>query len=214
MVQRNRNYQQAREIFLRFKRGLESQPDLRDELLAAVGLLIAEYNTTYRENRFIVGGAAEEMVAAAMRCTGLDNVRCVGVENTGCDIFVGNQGFSLKTSFTGKNEAIGLINKQGDGQSPWVDPTIFVLTGAGIGYADPDLLPDATHEGGDQVSLPRAKLYAFFAKQPRYRLVCTVPTKPPTDEPPRSVASRAVAMEILRRQSPEQPQFPRLSGCI
>ena len=208
------NYQQARDTFARFKAGLEIQQDVLDELLAAVALLVADYNTTYRENRFIVGGAVEEMVAAAMRCVGLEDVRSVGIANIGPDIFVGDQGFSLKTSFTGRREAIGLINKQGDSSPQWVDPTIFVLAGAGIGYADPVLLPNATREGGDQVSLPRAPLYEMFRRNPDWLLDCEVPIKPPTDEPPRSVASRAVAVEILRRQQTGKPQFPRLNGCI
>ena len=208
------NYQQARDTFLRFKGGLEVQQDVLAELLAAVGLLIADYNTTYRENRFIVGGAVEEMVAAAMRCVGLEDVHSVGVANIGSDIIVAGQGFSLKTSFTGRREAIGLINKQGDSSPQWVDPTIFVLAGAGIGYADPILLPDATREGGDQVSLPRTPLYSLFENHPQWRLDCEVPIKPPTNEPPRSVASRAVATEILQRRESDQLLFQRLSGCI
>ncbi len=208
------NYQQARATFARFKAGLETQQDVLRELLTAVGLLVADYNTTYRENRFIVGGAVEEMVAAAMRCVGLEEVRSVGIANVGPDIFVAGQGFSLKTSFTGRREAIGLINKQGDSSPQWVDPTIFVLAGAGIGYADPVLLPNATREGGDQVSLPRAPLYEMFRRNPDWLLACDVPIKPPTDEPPRSVASRAVATEILQRQLSGQSQFPRLGGCI
>lgn len=211
----NTNYPQAREIFLRFKAQLEIQHDLRQELLDAVGLLVDDYNTTYRENRFIVGGAVEEMIAAAMRCIGFEDVRSVGVENVGSDIFVGEQGFSLKTSFTGRNEAIGMINKQGNSRPVWTDPTIFVLAGRGIGYADPVLLPNATRDGNDQVSLPRAPLHALFEQDPRWLLRCEVQVKPPTDEPPRSIASKAIAVEILQRQEPSgQFLFDRLRGCI
>ena len=209
------SYRQARETFLRFKAQLEIQSDVQEELLTAIGLVLDDYNTTYRENRFIVGGAVEEMVATAMRCVGLEDVRSVGVQNVGSDIFVGNQGFSLKTSFTGRNEAIGLINKQGDSSPQWVDPTIFVLAGTGIGYADPELLPNATRDGNDQVSLPREPLLAMFRDNPQWLLKCEVPIKPPTDEPPKSVASRTVALEILRRQDVlGRFDFPRLRGCI
>ena len=188
----NTNYPQARAIFLRFKEQLEIQHDLRQELLDAVGLLVDDYNTTYRENRFIVGGAVEEMIAAAMRCIGFEDVRSVGVQNVGIDIFVGEQGFSLKTSFTGKNEAIGMINKQGDSHPVWTDPTIFVLSGQGIGYADPVLLPNATRDGNDQVSLPRPPLYALFEQDPQWLLPCAVPAKA-RDVSQRSAASAAVA---------------------
>ena len=212
---RSTNYQQAREFFLRFKEQLEIQVDVREELLAAISLVVDDYNTTYRENRFIVGGAVEEMMAAAMRCVGLEDVRSVGVENVGSDIFVGTQGFSLKTSFTGRNEAIGMINKQGDSSPRWVDPTIFVLAGTGIGYADPELLPNATRDGNDQVSLPRAPLLAMFRNNPQWLLRCEVSVKPPTDEPPKSIASRTVAREILLRQeTPDRFDFPRLRDCF
>lgn len=214
-TQRIANYRQAREIFLRFKNQLEIQDDLRQELLDAVGLLVDEYNTTYRENRFIVGGAVEEMIAAAMRCVGFEDVRSVGVENVGSDIFVGEQGFSLKTSFTGRNEAIGMINKQGNSRPVWTDPTIFVLAGQGIGYADPVLLPNATRDGNDQVSLPRAPLYAMFQRDPQWLLRCEVQVKPGTDEPPKSIASRSIAFEVLRREDPSgQFLFNRLRECI
>ena len=64
-------YVQAREIFGRFKAGLEEHEDVLRELLEAFTLLLAERNTTYHENRFIVGGAVEHIIAAAMRCVGL-----------------------------------------------------------------------------------------------------------------------------------------------
>ncbi len=207
-------YDRARDTFLQFKGDLETQQDVLCELLTAIGLLIADYNTTYRENRFIVGGAVEEMLAAAMRCVGIADVRAVGVENIGHDILVGQTGFSLKTSFTGKSEAIGIINKQGSGSPVWTDPTIFVLAGGGIGYADPDLLPNATEDRSDQIALPRHVLYSFFENNSKWRLVCDVPIKPPTDEPPRSVASRTVAVEVLQRQLSGQPQFPCLGSYI
>jgi hypothetical protein len=209
-------YLNARETFTRFKQELEHKGGVRTELLEAIGLLVADYNTTYRENRFIVGGAVEEMMAAAMRCVGLEQVRCVGVANIGCDIFVGDRGFSLKTSFTGRNEAIGMINKQGGGSPKWEDPTIFVLAGAGIGYADPHLLPNATQDRSDQIALPRPQLYSFFQRNPEWQLQCEVPVKPPTDEPPKSVASKSVAVEILGRKEPDRgtPLFRILSTGI
>lgn len=215
MISRDSDYQRARDIFLRFKQQLETHDDVKEELLAAISCVVEDYNTTYRENRFIVGGAVEEMVAAALRCVGFENVRSVGVENVGADIFVGEQAFSLKTSFTGRKEAIGMINKQGDSSPQWVDPTIFVLAGTGIGYADPELLPNATRDGNDQVSLPRAPLLALFRDNQQWLLDCAVSVKPPTNEPPKSVASRTVAHEILRRQeTPGECDFPRLRSCI
>ena len=63
-------YGRARETFVQFKAGLESNEDLRNELLGALALLLTERSTSFYENRFISGGAAEHIIAAAMRARG------------------------------------------------------------------------------------------------------------------------------------------------
>ena len=103
-------YTAARAVFMQFEAGLQGDDDLLQELLAALELLLSERSTSFYENRFISGGAAEHIIAAAMRCVSLNDVRTVGFEETRVDILVGGQGFSVKSSFSGSS--IALINVQ------------------------------------------------------------------------------------------------------
>ena len=66
----NQQYTKARRIFQQFKNGLEIEKEVLGELPTSIKSLIEDYNITYRENRFIVGGAIEEFIAAAMRRVG------------------------------------------------------------------------------------------------------------------------------------------------
>ena len=170
-------YGRAREIFLQFKAGLESNEDLRNELLGALALLLTERSTSFYENRFISGGAAEHIIAAAMRCVGLSDVRTVGFEDVRVDVTVGGQGFSVKSVFT-KDGTIALINVRGGGVE-WTTPTILLLSNGlsrGIGYIDPGLLPpNSTQQARDQITLPRTPVNTLFREQPEYLLRCPVP---------------------------------------
>ena len=53
---RNSSYAPHREVYRQLRDGLTDSPDVLDELLRALGLLISEYDTSIRENRFIAGG--------------------------------------------------------------------------------------------------------------------------------------------------------------
>ena len=214
-------YVQAREIFGRFKAGLEEHEDVLRELLEAFTLLLAERNTTYHENRFIVGGAVEHIIAAAMRCVGLDEVEAVGFVNDRADITVEGQAFSLKSVFT-PGSPIALINTQGDGQAQWTVPTIVVLASnrdrgnnRGIGYADPRLLPaDATTRTRDQLRLKRRPLYNVFREQRDYLLRCDVPANPDAagDALQMTTAlSKNVARDIIFRTMEGQSLFSEVS---
>ena len=175
-------YGRARETFVQFKAGLESNEDLRNELLGALALLLTERSTSFYENRFISGGAAAHIIAAAMRCVGLLDVRTVGFEDVRVDVTVGGQGFSVKSVFT-PNGTIALINTLGEGENiEWVSPTIILLSNGysrGIGYVDPELLPpDVTKRTRDRITLPRTPVNVLFRTQPEYLLRCDVPANP------------------------------------
>ena len=73
-------------------------------MLAALDLLLTERSTSFYENRFISGGAVEHIIAAAMRCVGLSDVRTVGFEEIRMDVMVGGEGFSVKSSFAGSEQ--------------------------------------------------------------------------------------------------------------
>lgn len=191
-------YEQERTVFRLFKTELERNEVLRSEVESAIEVLLSEYNTTIHENRFVVGGVLERIIGAAMRAAGIDATN-VGKVNPRIDISVpGAEGFSVKGGFTGAGP-IRLINVLGGGVGGgWREATIFVLTGIGIGYADPELLPEATVSSGDAVLLKRRNLTEFLARQPEYLLRCEIAQKSADLEHTR-MASEAVAHELLER---------------
>ena len=215
MVQSNlpAGYTQHRDIFQRLREGLNDNPEVLDELLRALGLLISEYDTSIRENRFIAGGATERILATTMRCVGISSARARGLGLNEEDIIVDGCQLSVKAQFSGRG-AIRLINTLGSAEGRlWLTPTIFVLADRGIGYADPDLLPDVAHSSGDAVVLPRRPLDDLHDAQPQWLLRCAVPAKA-QDVSQRRAASEAVATEILMRTAAGQAMFPHLRGSL
>ena len=206
------DYEAEREIFRRLRCGLENSPDVLDEFLKALGLLVSEYDASIRENRLIAGGATERLLMAAMRCVGIADVRARGLAPGDEDIAVDGHQISVKASFTGGREAIRFINKPGNSGAAWRTATIFVLANRGIGYADPELLPNAVKAGDDTAFLPRLPLDSLHDEQPQWLLHCEVPAKA-RDVSQRRGASEAVATEILHRTAAGQPMFPALRGA-
>lgn len=207
-------YERARQIFFDFKSALEVQTDLLEELLGAFEILVEEYNPHYHENRFIAGGAAEVMLAAAMRCVGFEQVVNVGIEEAGIDIVVDGERFSIKTTWSPGSSPFGLVNNIGEAEPEWTNPTIFVIAGRGIGYADPELLPGATRWNGNQLQLRRGPLNQLHRDDPRWVLLCDVKFRPPPPEERDMADSEAVATAILHRTERNQPKFPRLRRHI
>ena len=208
-----RDYAPHRDIYQRLRDGLVNSPDVLDELLRALSLLISEYDTSILENRFIAGGATERMLAAAMRCVGIANARARGLDLSDEDIVVDGHQISVKASFTGGRQAIRLINTLGDSKATWRTATIFVLANRGIGYADPDLLPNVARSSRDAVILPRPPLDDLHDRQPEWLLRCDVPAKS-QDASQRRAASEAVATEILQRTAVGRAMFPQLRGSL
>lgn len=215
MTQNSSNsiYAPHRGIYRQLRDGLNNSPDVLDELLRALGLLISEYDTSIRENRFIAGGATERILATTMRCVGIANARARGLDLSDEDIVVDGHQISVKASFTGGRQAIRLINTLGNSNAAWRTATIFVLANRGIGYADPDLLPNEAKASSDAVILPRPPLDELHDTQPQWLLRCAVPAKA-QDVSQRRAASEAVATEILRRTAAGQAMFPKLGGAL
>lgn len=207
------DYTPHREIYRQMHDGLENIPDVLDELLRALGLLISEYDTSIRENRFIAGGATERILATAMRCVGIANARARGLDLSDEDIVIDGHQISVKASFTGGRQAIRLVNTLGNSSATWRTATIFVLANRGIGYADPDLLPDVARASSDAVILPRPPLDELHNTQPQWLLRCAVPAKA-QDVSQRRAASESVATEILQRTAAGQPMFPQLRSAL
>ena len=205
-------YDETRDIFLRFRQGLEQAPHVLDEMLKALGVLITEYDTSIRENRFIAGGGTERILAIAMRAVGI-HARSRGLALDEEDIVVGAAQFSVKSSYAGGKQEIRLINTLGESTTLWTASTIFVLANKGIGYADPDLLPDAQIRKRDAVTLPRRALDEMHAQHPQWLLECAVPAKA-QDASLRRAASEAVVADIIRRTTAGQHIFPTLSNHL
>ena len=212
MVPEEQRYAQEREIFRQFRQGLERDGEVLREILAALTFLHETYNSSLAGNRFPVGEAIEYIIAAAMRCVGLADVRTVGNNKGRIDIAVGNQNFSIKSSSTGNSDAIGLINMRGRRRVRWDTPTIFILAGRGIGYADPDLLPNAANDDVDQLQLQRAPLENLFRNNPEWLLECVIPTKQPKPAAGSRVrtVSEELANEVVSSNDGDRPRFPRL----
>lgn len=206
-------YDEERKIFARLVDGFRKQPAVLDEFLMALGILISEYDTAIRENRFIVGGSTERILAMAMRAIGI-SAKSRGLEQTGEDIVVEDSSLSVKSSFTGKKDALRLVNMLGQNRNQkWRVATIFVLANHGIGYADPDLLPNAVQSSGDALILRRALLDKLHTHKPEWFFECAVPVKG-SDASQRRAASEAVATEIILRTRSGRNIFPNLCKRI
>lgn len=189
----------ARALWGRFRAGLEGNPAVLGEMLGALRLILNDYSTTLRENRFLVGGAAERLVAITMRAVGLQGARARGLRLDEEDLVVEGCRISLKCSFTAGKSAIRLVNALGSGSGhTWDVPTLFLLGGRGIGYADAGLLPDAVMSTGDALILDGQKLARFFEASPAHWYACAVPTKPADPHSIRAASELVVRDVVLR----------------
>jgi hypothetical protein len=191
------DYAAARRVYSRLKAFVDGNAAVREEVIDAIRALVTEYSTSIPENRFIVGGAVEHIIGAAMRAGGIP-AHNRGHLDTGADIRVDGVALSVKACLTRKPGSIGLINTRGSSAKPaWSEPTLLVLSGVGIAYLDPLILPNATRNSSDQVQLDHRAYLPFLAKHPQYLLAMAIPPNPKSNAT--RVASYAVAEEILSR---------------
>ncbi|NPA34150.1 MAG: hypothetical protein GXO48_04375 [Chlorobi bacterium] len=131
----------VRKVFLDFKKQLENPKNSKavEEFENALFKLITDYNTTIYANRFIVGDVVEILLCALIKAVGL---KCEISNQERTDLYIqipnGPGGmFSIKSNFTGSG-TIRLINVMGSSEgTTWSEPTIFLIAGKGIYYADP-----------------------------------------------------------------------------
>lgn len=163
----------------------------------SVRTLVERYNTTIYENRFIVGGAVEIFAYALLRSVG---IACTlyADQSRGGDILLPNQKqLSVKSSFTGMSN-VKLINQMGPGTRNWDTAALFVISGVGIVYGDPDTVgQDAIKSTGDGLELRKAAIVSLAADSTNV-FEMSIASKPPTEQTGFSLkASTAVAMRIL-----------------
>ena len=191
----NKKFSQHRKWFKNFKIKFEKNGEVENEFVRAIDKLVAEYDTAIYENRFVVGGAVEFLFVALVRALGF-NVGHVGTSEKRGDFEVEGLRFSLKTNFTGKGE-IRLINKLGqDVNVTWDEATIFIISGLGIIYADPDLLTTGIVDKGDALVVSAENLKSFIEKQDDFWIKVQIPYKPNAVISSR-IASFDIAIAIL-----------------
>ena len=187
-------------------------PRVRGEFEAAIRELVYEYSTTNRENRFVVGGATEILLAAAMRACGIGS-QDLGHESDGADILATasamSNRFSVKASYVRGWSGVRLINFQGQGSTTeWADATIFVSPKANILFGSPDhpLLAEGVSHTGDALVLSGAALRSHAEANPHLMIQADIPLNPRTGT---RVASTDVALGILSRA-----HFPLLGASL
>lgn len=193
----SKKYLPARTAFADLLAALRKDKELHDDVYRCFDLLLTRYNTQIYENRFIVGGVAERIIGAAFVAMGKVS-KASGVHVTRTDICIGDVKLSVKGSFRPRPTNIRLVNVMGDSASAvWDEPTIFVISQLGIGYADPALLPDSTTRAKDAIVLSMKPLLALWKSKPEYFLSMNLPYSL-DDKSKSDIASRIVADEILR----------------
>ena len=186
-----------RGAFAQLKQKIDHDDKLRQEVEYTLAQLLGRFATSVRENRFVVGGALEVILTAALRAAGVA-AEDVGISEERIDIRIPNGGFSVKGHFSGTGN-IRLINVLGDStQAEWSEGTLFVLHGMGIGYSDAELLgAGATKREKDAIVLRYNQLKQFLETNPAYFIALQVP-QATKEEKQSELVSRAVAREILR----------------
>jgi hypothetical protein len=186
-----------RGAFAQLKQKIDHDDKLRQEVEYTLAQLLGRFATSVRENRFVVGGALEVILTAALRAAGVA-AEDVGISEERIDIRIPNGGFSVKGHFSGTGN-IRLINVLGDStQAGWSEGTLFVLHGMGIGYSDAELLgAGATKREKDAIVLRYNHLKQFLETNPAYFISLQVP-QATREEKQSELVSRAVAREILR----------------
>lgn len=185
-------FTQERRVFDRLRS--DCSPEDQKEFERAVRTLVERYNTTIRENRFIVGGVVEVFTCALLKSVGIECDQAAG------GILLPRDGrkLSVKSNFTGLKGGIRLLNQMGEGRREWNTATLFVIAGTGIVFGAPDMV-DSPHvkSTGDALEL-RAPGLRSLASDPSNVLPMEIACKPPTETAGRSrKASADVAREIL-----------------
>ena len=191
------SYEPARTAFAELHTALGADKDLHHDVSECFRLLLTRYNTQIYENRHVVGAAAERLIGAVFNALGKTH-KGLGVHVRRFDILIGDVPLSVKGSFRGKRSAFRLVNTMGESEkTEWNEATVFVVSGLGIGYADPDLLPAVTRRAKDVLLLPYRPLASLWKDNPKLLFRMDIPTSR-EDKEGSDIASRLVVDEILR----------------
>jgi len=191
-------FKKERQLFQEFQDGLEANPTVLEEFLAACRAVNLRFNTAIYENRFIVGGVVEQLLGATMRAVGIE-IDNVAKTSRGVDLYSSSLdvGLSVKAQFK-KAAEFRLVNTMGGSgaNAVWNHATLFVMVGVGIGYADPELASEGLLPRSDVLVLKTETLKNVWLENPQYLVQCDVSPKPEETGLSR-VASDVVAQDIM-----------------
>ena len=189
------NFDAERNCFKHLKENLSGKAKTEYEL--GVKRAITKYNTTIRENRFLVGGIVEVFTLALMRSTGIEIEACGKDAVRGDLILPSGEMFSVKSCFT-KASSIKLINTLGDSNPSWNTATLFVLSNYGIVYGDPTMKEenDLTRTR-DSLNIKR-KAFTRFAQDSSNLIEMNIPLKPPLEmDNSKDIESITIAIKLM-----------------
>ena len=194
------SYENERHAFVTLKQNMTEA--LVREYLQAIGGLHSQYNTTIRENRFIVGGAIEVFTHAILLATGVQCENCATTSESGDIRLATGEMLSIKASGTGITN-VKLMNKLGEGDRHWDTATLFIVPSVGIVYGDPSLVSAKHIKQDDGITLAGAGLQAL-ADDPANVIAMDIPRKSKSDVSESKVASHDVAWQVLRSMELQQ----------
>lgn len=200
-------FDSEREAFSILKRAVESDTELAQNIEASFEEILRRYSTSIYENRFLVGGVSEIILAAAFGAAGLQ-AEHIAHSSTREDIILSNGArLSVKGLHSRKARTFNIINTQGATTVEWASATVFPVSGYGLIYADPELLPDATHKGSDALQLEWAKLRTFADGNSGCVIKLAIPFSSSGERS--EVASRDVAEKILKSKPRLKDHIPQ-----
>lgn len=205
-------FEAERELFRRFKYELTQRPQVLAQMEQAIEQVYWTYDTTIRENRFTVGGVVEFILGAALSACGVP-VRHKGVIESDIDLMLadGTHGYSVKAIFKGSGTR--LVNTMGAGAdvTRWKSATLFLVTGLGIVYADPELpwwaanLDRCIRPSGDAITPGKKCITEFAEAHPEWLIKGRMPTE--TDRPQRPHRARTHAADLAAQVLMHYPQL-------
>lgn len=193
---RKKSYAQERRVFDRLRSACSE--GAKSEYETAVARLLNRYNTTVRENRFIVGGAVKFFTCSLLRSVGIDCSLLEEQSHPG-DVLLPNNGkLLIKSTFTGGPADVRLMNKMGGGYQTWATATLFVISYVGLVYGSPDMVAKKhIQDVDDGTTLTKAGLQSLI-NMPNNLFEAEIAKKPPAKTTGFSEkASTAVARQIL-----------------
>ncbi len=182
----------------------ERFPSIEEDFRRALLELHQRYSTRVRENRFVVGGATEIVVGAALRACGIPVVPR-GTQTLRWDlVFEDRQaGYSVKSMLRAPSTT-RLVNTQSRSPSPadWDVATLFLLP-EGLVYADPALPWWRSHRSeirvrSDALVVSRTSIRNFAAQHPEWKIPCPISLPEDQDRARVRTASYDLALTVLK----------------